>query len=306
MHVGVVFPQTEIGSDRGAVRAYADAVNELGYHHLLAYDHVVGADPQVHQGWNGPYSISDTFHEPMVLFGYLAACTDLELVSGILIAPQRQTVLVGQAGRRGRRPVRRPPAPRGRSRMEPSRVRGALQGLLEPGHPDRRAGRAAPPPVHRGERDLRGPLRAAPRGGDLFRCPSSGRSRSGSVASRRRRCAASGGSPTGGSRSCAFGPALEAAVETVQQAAEAAGRPPIPFEGRISVNAGRGQGRAAPAPVGETRGVPRLLDTMRQGFVARGPAHLCPDRRRPDRPRSLTGRGPSPHSLQANDEFPTF
>lgn len=96
MQVGVVFPQVEIGNDTAAVRAYAEAVNELGYHHLLAYDHVVGADPEVHEGWAGPYSINDPFHEPMVLFGYLAAFTDLELVSGIVIAPQRQTVLLAK------------------------------------------------------------------------------------------------------------------------------------------------------------------------------------------------------------------
>jgi probable F420-dependent oxidoreductase len=96
MHVGVVFPQVEIGSDRGAVRAYAEAVNELGFHHLLAYDHVVGADPAVHRGWSGPYNIAHPFHEPMVLFGYLAGFTDLGLVTGIVIAPQRQTVLLAK------------------------------------------------------------------------------------------------------------------------------------------------------------------------------------------------------------------
>lgn len=96
MQVGVVFPQTEIGADPGAIRAYADAVSGLGYRHLLAYDHVLGADPKVHAGWNGPYDIDDTFHEPMVLFGYLAAFSDLELVSGIVIAPQRQTALLAK------------------------------------------------------------------------------------------------------------------------------------------------------------------------------------------------------------------
>jgi probable F420-dependent oxidoreductase len=96
MQVGVVFPQIELGSDRGAVRAYAEAVNELGYQHLLVYDHVLGADPAVHRDWSGPYAIADPFHEPMVLFGYLAGFTDLELVSGIVIAPQRQTVLLAK------------------------------------------------------------------------------------------------------------------------------------------------------------------------------------------------------------------
>ena len=63
---------------------------------MLAYDHVVGADPAVHQGWDGPYDVHTTFHEPMVLYGYLAAVTSMELVTGIVILPQRQTVLAAK------------------------------------------------------------------------------------------------------------------------------------------------------------------------------------------------------------------
>src|SRR5262249_60148520 len=96
MRVGVVFPQTEIGADVGAIRSYAAAVSDLGYTHIMAYDHVVGADPAVYPGWNGPYDIDTAFHEPMVLFGFLAGLTTLELVNGILILPQRQTVLVAK------------------------------------------------------------------------------------------------------------------------------------------------------------------------------------------------------------------
>ena len=96
MQIGVVFPQTEIGSDRGAVRAYAQQVEELGFAHVLAYDHVLGADPAVHSGWRGPYDVRTTFHEPLVLFGYLAGITSLELVTGIIILPQRQTALVAK------------------------------------------------------------------------------------------------------------------------------------------------------------------------------------------------------------------
>jgi probable F420-dependent oxidoreductase len=96
MQIGVVFPQTELGGDVGAVRAYAQTVDELGYSHLLAYDHVVGADPAVHQGWAGPYDVHTTFHEPFVLFGYIAAITNLELMTGVIILPQRQTVLVAK------------------------------------------------------------------------------------------------------------------------------------------------------------------------------------------------------------------
>jgi probable F420-dependent oxidoreductase len=96
MQIGVVFPQTEIGPDTGAVRAYAQRVEQLGFRHLLAYDHVLGADPAVHTGWEGPYDVETTFHEPLVLFGYLAALTSLELVTGIIILPQRQTALVAK------------------------------------------------------------------------------------------------------------------------------------------------------------------------------------------------------------------
>jgi probable F420-dependent oxidoreductase len=96
MKTGVVFPQTEIGADAGAVRTYAQLVEELGFTHVLAYDHVVGADPAVHEGWDGPYDVTTTFHEPLVLFGYLAALTSLELVTGIIILPQRQTALVAK------------------------------------------------------------------------------------------------------------------------------------------------------------------------------------------------------------------
>jgi probable F420-dependent oxidoreductase len=97
MQVGVVFPQTELGGDVGAVRAYGEQVEALGYRHVLAFDHVVGADPLVHTGWNGPYDVQTTFHEPMVLFGFLAGVTrSLEFVTGVIILPQRQTVLVAK------------------------------------------------------------------------------------------------------------------------------------------------------------------------------------------------------------------
>jgi probable F420-dependent oxidoreductase len=96
MRIGVVFPQTEIGADVGAVRAYALRVAELGYRHVLAYDHVVGADPAVYTGWQGPYDVTTTFHEPFVLFGYMAGITNLEMVTGIIILPQRQTALVAK------------------------------------------------------------------------------------------------------------------------------------------------------------------------------------------------------------------
>jgi probable F420-dependent oxidoreductase len=97
MQLGVVFPQTEIGADPAAIRDYVHAAEDLGYAHLLAFDHVLGADARRYPGWNGPYSHLDMFHEPFVLFGYLAALTrQLELVTGVIILGQRQTALVAK------------------------------------------------------------------------------------------------------------------------------------------------------------------------------------------------------------------
>jgi probable F420-dependent oxidoreductase len=97
MRYGVVFPQTEIGKDPAAICDFAQAAEELGYHHLLAYDHVVGANPASRPGWRPPYTYKDMFHEPFVLFGYLAGLTKrIELVTGVIILPQRQTVLVAK------------------------------------------------------------------------------------------------------------------------------------------------------------------------------------------------------------------
>jgi probable F420-dependent oxidoreductase len=97
VHVGVVFPQTEIGADPGGVRAFAQAAEELGYSHLLVYDHVLGADVGVRPEWSGPYTAEHQFHEIFVLFGYLAAVVPgLELVAAVLVLPQRQTALVAK------------------------------------------------------------------------------------------------------------------------------------------------------------------------------------------------------------------
>lgn len=98
MKLGVVFPQTEIGPDPLAIRDYAQAAESLGYDYLLAYDHVLGADPADYpDGRRFSYTFRDQFHEPLVLFGYLAALTQsLEFATGILVLPQRNTVLVAK------------------------------------------------------------------------------------------------------------------------------------------------------------------------------------------------------------------
>ena len=98
MKLGVVFPQTEIGVDPIAIRDYAQAAEQIGYEHVLVFDHVLGADPVRFEGkFRPPYTHQTLFHEPFVLFGYLAAVTTkLELTTGIIILPQRQTALVAK------------------------------------------------------------------------------------------------------------------------------------------------------------------------------------------------------------------
>ena len=97
MKTGVIFPQTEIGADPAAVRDYVQAAEGLGYSHLIAYDHVLGADTTKHADIAGGYTLESMFHEPFVLFGYLAGITtSLELVTAVIILGQRQTALVAK------------------------------------------------------------------------------------------------------------------------------------------------------------------------------------------------------------------
>ncbi len=97
MKVGVVLPHNEIGSDAGAMKAYAQGVEALGADHLLIYDHVLGADPNRPGGWSGVYDKDTQFHEPMTTLSYIAAVTEqIELATTVLILPQRQTALVAK------------------------------------------------------------------------------------------------------------------------------------------------------------------------------------------------------------------
>jgi probable F420-dependent oxidoreductase len=96
MQIGVVFPQNALSTDPGAVRAFGQGVEELGYQHMRIADHVLGADPAVHPGWNRPYDVDTHIREPFVLLGFLAAITSLELVTSVIVLPQRQTALVAK------------------------------------------------------------------------------------------------------------------------------------------------------------------------------------------------------------------
>ena len=94
MRIGAVFPQTEAGTDIGAVTDYIQNVESLGFDHVLAFDHVLGANASSRPGWSGAYQHTDSFYEPMTFYSYVAAITSrLELATGVIILPQRQTAL---------------------------------------------------------------------------------------------------------------------------------------------------------------------------------------------------------------------
>jgi probable F420-dependent oxidoreductase len=97
VRLGAVFPQTELGPDAGSVHAFAQAAEAIGYSHLIAYDHVLGADPDGHPGLTGPFTYADQFHDTFVLFGFIAAAAPrLGLATSVISLPQRQTALVAK------------------------------------------------------------------------------------------------------------------------------------------------------------------------------------------------------------------
>ena len=97
MRVGAVFPQLEIGADPLEIARYARTVETLGYDHLVIFDHVLGAYPERPGGWSGPYDHRSMFHEPFVLFSYLAPMVPrLRLATAVIVLPQRQTALVAK------------------------------------------------------------------------------------------------------------------------------------------------------------------------------------------------------------------
>lgn len=96
MKIGFVYPQTEFGNDPGAIRDLAQSAEELGFSYVLAYDHVVGVNPE-RPGWDGPYDFQTPFQSPLLLFSFMAGVTkQLGFATGILILPQRQTTLVAK------------------------------------------------------------------------------------------------------------------------------------------------------------------------------------------------------------------
>lgn len=97
MHIGLVYPQTEYGNDPAAIRDYAQTAEALGFSHVFAYDHILGANPDRPGGWHGPYTYTHPFQEPFVLFSFMAGITtELGFITGVIILPQRATAVVAK------------------------------------------------------------------------------------------------------------------------------------------------------------------------------------------------------------------
>src|SRR5919202_4395745 len=97
MQIGAVLPQTEIGTDQASIRDYVQAMQDLGYEHVVTSDHVLGANPDGHPGWTRPQRPTTVVHEPFVLFGFIAGVAPkLSLLTNVVIMPQRPAVLVAK------------------------------------------------------------------------------------------------------------------------------------------------------------------------------------------------------------------
>lgn len=96
VRLGVVLPQVEIGPRPADLEAFVGAAEAAGFSYVVVYDHVLGADSTTRPDWPGPYDATSSFHEPFVLYGWLSALCSLELMTGVLVLPQRQTALVAK------------------------------------------------------------------------------------------------------------------------------------------------------------------------------------------------------------------
>jgi len=96
VRLGITIPQNEIGTDPGQIGAWAQDVEGLGFDYLDVFDHVLGADTRDRSDGPWPYGHEHRFHEPFVLYGFLAGKVELELAMGVLVLPQRQTALVAK------------------------------------------------------------------------------------------------------------------------------------------------------------------------------------------------------------------
>ncbi len=96
MKYGYWFSHPDVGDDPVVIRDVAQAVDGAGFHRLYAAEHVVGGHPERAAGQVVHTNVVP-YHEPFVLFGFMAAVTRrIELMTAVLVLPQRQTALVAK------------------------------------------------------------------------------------------------------------------------------------------------------------------------------------------------------------------
>jgi probable F420-dependent oxidoreductase len=97
MQLGCSLPVADIGTSAAAVRDYAQAAEGLGFDHLVAPDHVLGVNPAADHAGRRVGTTANPYHDPFVLFGFLAGCTqEIGFAAGVLILAQREAVLVAK------------------------------------------------------------------------------------------------------------------------------------------------------------------------------------------------------------------
>jgi probable F420-dependent oxidoreductase len=99
MKLGVALPLIDVavGGDPSAIRAFAQTAEDIGYQDLAAPDHVLGVNVASRPDWGDRNTSADLFHDPFVLFGFLAGCTrTIGFSTQVLILAQRQAVLVAK------------------------------------------------------------------------------------------------------------------------------------------------------------------------------------------------------------------
>jgi len=97
MQLGASLPVADIGTGPVVLRDYAQAAEGLGFSHLVAPDHVLGANPTADHAGQRVGTTENAYHDPFVLFGFLAGCTQrIGFAAGVLILAQRQGVLVAK------------------------------------------------------------------------------------------------------------------------------------------------------------------------------------------------------------------
>ena len=97
MQLGASIPVGDIGTGPAVLRDFAQAAEGLGFAHLVAPDHVLGVNPAADHGGRRVGTTANAYHDPFVLFGFLAGCTrNIGFAAGVLILAQRQAVLVAK------------------------------------------------------------------------------------------------------------------------------------------------------------------------------------------------------------------